>query len=201
MYFISVPGLLSCSNKNTRTGQLCHWNYSLVTLLWARDSITRFSPPTMGQTSSTIPKEWQKRNETLTWILGHCFILSSWGIVFVTTTASKQALLIRDIAGPEKIPWVKMAYTLVAPADTSLWGRKKKDENLTSIKVSTVCLGNRLPLIFPIQSVTDQLFIQYKVKLGFLFIMDEIRSVIIRSVIKELHYLVKLHVQVIWSIR
>jgi hypothetical protein len=38
----------------------------------------------------------------------------------VTTTASKQALLILDIAGPEKIPCVKMAYTFVAPASSNL---------------------------------------------------------------------------------
>lgn len=38
----------------------------------------------------------------------------------MTTTASKQALLMRDIAGPEKMPWVRMAYTLVAPAEISL---------------------------------------------------------------------------------
>ena len=56
----------------------------------------------------------------LTCILEQCFIFSSWGIVLVTTTASKQALLMREIAGPEKMPWVKMAYTLVAPAEISL---------------------------------------------------------------------------------
>lgn len=43
----------------------------------------------------------------------------------MTTTASKQALLIREMAGPEKMPWVNMAYTLVAPAEISLKkGRK-----------------------------------------------------------------------------
>ncbi len=47
----------------------------------------------------------------------------------VTTTASKQALLMREIAGPEKMPWVRMAYTLVAPADISL-KRKKQYEAL-----------------------------------------------------------------------
>lgn len=56
----------------------------------------------------------------LTCILEQCFIFSSCGIVFVTTTASKQALLMREIAGPEKMPWVKMAYTFVAPAEISL---------------------------------------------------------------------------------
>lgn len=29
----------------------------------------------------------------------------------------------REIAGPEKMPWVRMAYTLVAPAEMSLWDR------------------------------------------------------------------------------
>ncbi len=38
----------------------------------------------------------------------------------VTTTASKPALLMREMAGPEKMPWVRMAYTLTAPADISL---------------------------------------------------------------------------------
>jgi hypothetical protein len=38
----------------------------------------------------------------------------------VTTTASKHALLILEIAGPEKIPCVRMAYTFVAPASSNL---------------------------------------------------------------------------------
>lgn len=41
-------------------------------------------------------------------------------MVFVTTTASKQALLILDMAGPENIPWVRMAYTFVEPASSNL---------------------------------------------------------------------------------
>lgn len=41
-------------------------------------------------------------------------------MVLVTTTASKQALLMREMAGPEKMPWVRMAYTLTAPADINL---------------------------------------------------------------------------------
>jgi len=41
-------------------------------------------------------------------------------MVLVTTTASKQALLILEMAGPEKIPWVNTAYTFVDPASTSL---------------------------------------------------------------------------------
>lgn len=57
---------------------------------------------------------------TSTWILEQCFILSSCGMVLVTTTASKAALFILEIAGPEKIPWVRIAYTLVAPAESSL---------------------------------------------------------------------------------
>lgn len=44
----------------------------------------------------------------------------------MTTTASKQALLMREMAGPEKMPWVSMAYTLVAPAEMSLRERNSK---------------------------------------------------------------------------
>lgn len=44
-----------------------------------------------------------------TWILGQSFMWLSWGIVLVTTTASKQALLILQIAGPLKMPWVRIA--------------------------------------------------------------------------------------------
>lgn len=44
----------------------------------------------------------------------------------MTTTASKQALLMREIAGPEKMPWVRMAYTLVAPAEMSLGRREER---------------------------------------------------------------------------
>lgn len=43
----------------------------------------------------------------------------------VTTTASKHALLMREIAGPEKMPWVRMAYTLVAPAEINLRERNR----------------------------------------------------------------------------
>lgn len=46
---------------------------------------------------------------SMTAILLLCLHLSSCGMVFVTTTFSKQALLMREIAGPEKIPWVRMA--------------------------------------------------------------------------------------------
>lgn len=52
-------------------------------------------------------------------------------MVLVTTTASKHALLIRDIAGPENIPWVKIAYTLVAPASVNL----NKNKVLTNSKI------------------------------------------------------------------
>lgn len=45
----------------------------------------------------------------LTRTLEHCLICSSCGIVLVTTTASKHALLIRDRAGSENIPWVNIA--------------------------------------------------------------------------------------------
>lgn len=69
-------------------------------------------------------------SSNLTCILEQCFIFSSCGIVFVTTTASKQALLMREIAGPEKMPWVKMAYTFVAPAEISL----TENETIWSVK-------------------------------------------------------------------
>lgn len=58
----------------------------------------------------------------------------SCGMVLVTTTASKQALLIRDTAGPEKIPWVRMAYTLVAPASINL-RTKTSSEKCTKARV------------------------------------------------------------------
>lgn len=51
----------------------------------------------------------------------------------MTTTASKQALLMREIAGPEKMPWVKMAYTLVAPAEMSL----NREKQYKALHVST----------------------------------------------------------------
>lgn len=44
-----------------------------------------------------------------TWILGQAFIFSSCGMVLVTTTASNGALLMREMAGPEKMPCVRMA--------------------------------------------------------------------------------------------
>lgn len=56
----------------------------------------------------------------------------------MTTTASKQALLIREMAGPEKIPWVRMAYTLVAPAESSLQGSRTGGDSYNSLQ------GNRL---------------------------------------------------------
>ena len=56
----------------------------------------------------------------LTFIFGAFFILSSWGIVFVTTTASNTELLMREIAGPENIPWVQIAYNLDVSASVSL---------------------------------------------------------------------------------
>ena len=50
----------------------------------------------------------------------------SWGIVLVTTTASNMELLMRDTAGPEKMPWVQMAYTFTAPASNNLHEGKHK---------------------------------------------------------------------------
>lgn len=37
-------------------------------------------------------------------------------MVFVTTNASNEQLAILSVAGPVKMPWVKIAYTLKAPA-------------------------------------------------------------------------------------
>jgi hypothetical protein len=54
----------------------------------------------------SINRRWQC---SFTWILGQSFMWRSWGMELVTTTASKQALLMREMAGPEKIPWVRMA--------------------------------------------------------------------------------------------
>lgn len=51
-------------------------------------------------------------------------------MVLVTTTASKQALLMREMAGPEKMPWVRMAYTLTAPADINLNTERKKENSI-----------------------------------------------------------------------
>lgn len=59
-------------------------------------------------------------NDKLTCIRGQSFICCSCGMVLVTTTASKQALLILEIAGPENMPWVSIAYTFVAPASNNL---------------------------------------------------------------------------------
>lgn len=38
----------------------------------------------------------------------------------------------RDMAGPEKMPWVRMAYTLVAPADISLEKEEWEKEHVLS---------------------------------------------------------------------
>lgn len=40
----------------------------------------------------------------LTCILAASFWFWSWGMVLVTTTASNMELLMREMAGPEKIP-------------------------------------------------------------------------------------------------
>lgn len=53
----------------------------------------------------------------------------------MTTTASKQALLMREMAGPEKMPWVRMAYTLVAPAEISL-GRRNSRMHYTTLRLN-----------------------------------------------------------------
>lgn len=64
----------------------------------------------------------------------------SCGIELVTTTASKQALLILEMAGPEKMPCVSMAYTLVAPASKSL--------NWSTRCVKVALLGERIVGIY-----------------------------------------------------
>ena len=51
----------------------------------------------------------EKKERGVTCILGQDFIFSSWGMVLVTTTASKGALLMREMAGPENIPCVRIA--------------------------------------------------------------------------------------------
>lgn len=76
----------------------------------------------------------------LTWILGQFSMCSSCGMVFVTTTASKHALLMRWMAGPEKIPCVRIAYTFVAPASTSLsaaWTIVPQVSAMSSTKMAT----------------------------------------------------------------
>lgn len=76
----------------------------------------------------------------LTWIFGQFSICSSCGMVFVTTTASKHALLMRWMAGPEKIPCVRIAYTFVAPASTSLsaaWTIVPHVSAMSSTKMAT----------------------------------------------------------------
>ena len=59
-------------------------------------------------------------------ILAQFCILLSCGMVFVTTTASRSLSSILRRAGPEKMPCVKMAYTLAAPASCNLNKWRKK---------------------------------------------------------------------------
>lgn len=73
--------------------------------------------------------------------LEQSFIWVSWGMVFVTTTASKQALFILEMAGPEKIPCVKIAYTLVAPAAVNFsaaWQMVPHVSAISSTKMATL---------------------------------------------------------------
>ncbi len=71
--------------------------------------------------SNPNPNPWSERwMGLLAWIFGQSFMWISCGMVLVTTTASKHALLMRDTAGPEKIPCVRIAYTFVAPASINL---------------------------------------------------------------------------------
>ena len=56
----------------------------------------------------------------LTCILEQTFIFSVCGIVLVTATDSMSEVLIRSTAGPENIPCVMIANTLLAPASFNL---------------------------------------------------------------------------------
>lgn len=79
-------------------------------------------------------------NSQLTCILEQSFMCPSCGIVFVTTTASKHALLILDIAGPEKMPCVRIAYTFVAPASISFsaaWQMVPQVSAMSSTRIAT----------------------------------------------------------------
>lgn len=65
------------------------------------------------------------KGKHLTLIFGHCAILSSWGIVLVTTAASICESINLDTAGPESIPCVNMQYTFFAPASINLKEKQK----------------------------------------------------------------------------
>ena len=47
-------------------------------------------------------------------------MFSVCGMVLVTATDSMSEVLMRSTAGPENMPWVIMAKTLLAPASFSL---------------------------------------------------------------------------------
>ena len=63
---------------------------------------------------------------TLTCILGHCSQLAPCGIELVTTTFSRDEPAMRCKAGPERTPWVIIAYICLALASCSLHDRRGK---------------------------------------------------------------------------
>lgn len=71
-----------------------------------------------------------KRLHPLTFILLHISSFLACGMVLVTTIASMADSFILLMASPDRIPWVHIPYTLVAPAslhlmrdDCSHWSR------------------------------------------------------------------------------
>ena len=80
-------------------------------LLWHTMSVILFK---LLETS--MKKKWSQ-----TLIFWQLCIFISCGMVFVTTTASRSLSSILLRAGPEKMPCVKMAYTLAAPASCNLF--------------------------------------------------------------------------------
>ena len=76
--------------------------------------------PNVSKRVKLVPRISRTIEWNLTWILFEFFMFSSCGMVFVTTTASNGELFILDMAGPLKMPWVQIAYTLLAPALNNL---------------------------------------------------------------------------------
>ena len=71
---------------------------------------------------------WVAATAYCTCILSHSFILVSRGNELVATTHSKAELFRRDTAGPEKMPWVQIANTLMQPASTNLIQEQHKQK-------------------------------------------------------------------------
>ncbi|GMT17499.1 hypothetical protein PFISCL1PPCAC_8796 [Pristionchus fissidentatus] len=80
------------------------------------------------------------------WILGHFFMFSSCGIVFVTTTASNAELLRRVSAGPLQMPWTQKAYTFSAPASTSLKAARQMVPHVSAMSSTRIAT---FPSTFP----------------------------------------------------